>query len=63
MAYQWNQSLWDTTDNVLTNSDFANKVDVMLQVQVCRNITKPIMPMACNVSAPAYMVSPANCSY
>lgn len=55
MAYQWNQSLWDTTNNLMTNTDFANPVNVMLQVQVCRNITKPIMPMACNVSAPAYM--------
>ena len=41
---------------MLTNTDFSNKVNLMLQVQVCRNITKPILPAACNVSAPAYMV-------
>lgn len=56
-AYQWNQTLWNTANNMMTNTDYAEKVNVMLQVQVCKNITKPIMPEACNVSAPAYMVS------
>ncbi len=56
MAYQWNQTLWNTDGNMVSNPDFSDKVNVMLQVQVCRNITKPIVPAACNVSAPAYMV-------
>lgn len=57
MAYQWNQTLLNTASNMMTNPDFSDKIDVMLQVQVCRDITKPIMPEVCNVSAPAYMVS------
>ena len=56
MAYQWNQTLWNTANNMMTNTDFSDEVHVMLQVQICKNITKPIMPSACNVSAPAYMV-------
>lgn len=56
MAYQWTQTLWNTDGNMVTNTNFSNPVHFMLQVQVCRNITKPIMPEVCNVSAPAYMV-------
>lgn len=55
MAYQWNQTLLDTSGNMMMNPDLATKVNVMLQLQVCKNISKPIMPAACNVSAPAYM--------
>ena len=57
MAYQWNQTVWDTAGNLFTNTDYSDQVHLMLQVQVCRNITKPIMPNVCNVSAPAYMVN------
>ena len=56
MAYRWNQTLLDTSGNMMMNPDLATKVNVMLQLQVCKNISTPIMPAACNVSAPAYMV-------
>ena len=46
----------DTSDNLLTNPDFSDKVQYNFQLQICRNITKPMDPMACNVTSPAYMV-------
>ena len=57
MAYQWNQTVYDTSDNMYTNPDFSNKKTLNFQMQICRNITKPIHPEACNVSAATYMVS------
>ena len=55
-AYTWSQTVLDTSDNLLTNPDFSNKVQYNFQLQICRNITKPMDPMACNVTSPAYMV-------
>ncbi len=56
MAYSWNQQVWDTSDNIYSNPDFSNKKNYTFQLQICRNITKPIHPEACNVSAATYMV-------
>ena len=55
-AYTWSQMVLDTSDNLLTNPDFSDKVQYNFQLQICRNITKPMDPMACNVTSPVYMV-------
>ena len=53
--------MYDTTGNLLTNTAFADPVKRIMQVHVCRNITKP-MNSNCSIkgTAPVYMVS---CSY
>jgi len=58
MAYMWNQTVIDTTNNMLTNPDFSNMVKYNFQLQICRNITKPMDPGSCNVTSPVYMVRP-----
>ena len=52
--------MYDTADNLLSNMDFANPVKKMLQVHVCRNITKA-MNANCSSKglAPVYIVSGA----
>ena len=57
-GYQWSQTLYDTTGNLLTNPDFSSPVKKTLQVHVCRNITKA-MNANCSAKgvAPVYMVS------
>ena len=56
-GYQWEQTLYDTTGNLLTNTDYSNPVKKMLQAHVCRNITKA-MNSNCSMKgvAPVYMV-------
>jgi len=56
MAYMWNQTVIDTTNNMLTNPDFSNMVKYNFQLQICRNITKPMDPGSCNVTSPVYMM-------
>lgn len=56
MAYTWTQTLWDTSDNIMTNPDFSGMKNYSFQMQICHNISKPIHPEACNVSAATYMV-------
>ena len=57
-GYQWSQMLYDTTGNLLTSIEFSDPVQKMLQVHVCRNITKA-MNSNCSAKglAPVYMVS------
>lgn len=56
-GYMFTQTVYDTTDNILTNTAFSDPVKVTLQVHVCRNVTKS-MNSNCTSKGPApvYMV-------
>ena len=52
-GYSWNQTVWDTTDNILSNTDFASSVHLGFQLQFCRNVSTLLYPAYCKTAAPA----------
>ena len=60
-GYLMNVSAYSTSGNIISTTDYADPVNVMVQFEICQNITKPVNP-ACNVTAPAYMVRSVYCN-
>ena len=54
-GYLINVTGYMTTDNIISTAQYADPANVLVQIEICQNITKPVDP-SCNVTAPAYMV-------
>ena len=54
-GYLINVKGWSTAGNIISTTEYADPINVLVQFEICRNITMPVNA-ACNVTAPAYMV-------
>ncbi|XP_019850720.1 PREDICTED: uncharacterized protein LOC109581225 isoform X2 [Amphimedon queenslandica] len=52
--YSWKQSVYDTSNNVLTNISFSDTVNVTIQLGICQNVSSPMS--GCSGSGPIFMM-------
>ena len=53
-SYDFKQTVVDSTDNIYTNPDFSNSVNLSFQLGVCKNVDSPKKP--CSGESAVFMV-------
>lgn len=48
------QTVYDTTDNIFTNTNYSDAIDITLQVGICQNVASPMA--GCAGTSPVFMV-------